>query len=250
MPSTYPDSPASAASADVGDSIESGNAQWSFDGALAESFVEHISRSVPFYEEGHELVCQLSDYFVARDSVVYELGCSTGELLRKLADHSDHKPAVRWVGIDNQQGMVDEARRVCTGRDNIELYCDDVLAFDFEKTDLIVAYYTLQFVPERYRQALIDRIYGALNWGGAFILFEKVGAPDSRFQDIMSGLYRDFKRSQGFTAEQILNKDASLKGVLKPFSTGGNRDLLRRAGFVDFMTVMKYVCFEGFIAIK
>jgi tRNA (cmo5U34)-methyltransferase len=41
-----------------------------------------------------------------------------------------------------------------------------------------------------------------------------------------------------------------LKGVLEPFSTQGNTDLLRRAGFVDLMTVMKYVCFEGYLAIK
>jgi len=27
-------------------------------------------------------------------------------------------------------------------------------------------------------------------------------------------------------------------------------DLLKRAGFSDIMTIMKYVCFEGFLAIK
>ena len=113
-----------------------------------------------------------------------------------------------------------------------------------------MAYYTLQFVPERFRQQMIDTIYESLNWGGAFILFEKVGAPDARFQDIMSGLYRDFKRRADYTADQILDKETSLKGVLKPFSSQGNQDLLRRAGFVDLMTVMKYVCFEGFVAIK
>jgi tRNA (cmo5U34)-methyltransferase len=38
--------------------------------------------------------------------------------------------------------------------------------------------------------------------------------------------------------------------VLEPFSTQGNLDMLKRAGFVDVMTIMKYVCFEGFLAIK
>ncbi|MEK7298654.1 MAG: methyltransferase, partial [Candidatus Margulisiibacteriota bacterium] len=41
-----------------------------------------------------------------------------------------------------------------------------------------------------------------------------------------------------------------LKGVLEPFSTQGNLDLLKRAGFVDVTSVMKYICFEGFLAIK
>jgi tRNA (cmo5U34)-methyltransferase len=82
------------------------------------------------------------------------------------------------------------------------------------------------------------------------VFFEKVRGPDARFQDIMKVLYHDFKKRNGFTPEEILNKEESLRGVLDPFSTEGNVGLLKRAGFVDFMTVMKYVCFEGVLAIK
>jgi tRNA (cmo5U34)-methyltransferase len=56
--------------------------------------------------------------------------------------------------------------------------------------------------------------------------------------------------NNGYTPDEIMGKSKSLKGILEPFSTQGNLDLLKRAGFVDFMTVMKYVCFEGFLAIK
>ena len=31
----------------------------------------------------------------------------------------------------------------------------------------------------------IKKIYKSLNWGGGFIMFEKVRAPDARFQDLM-----------------------------------------------------------------
>jgi tRNA (cmo5U34)-methyltransferase len=37
---------------------------------------------------------------------------------------------------------------------------------------------------------------------------------------------------------------------MEPFSSQGNIDMLKRAGFVDIVTVQKYVCFEGFLAIK
>jgi tRNA (cmo5U34)-methyltransferase len=113
-----------------------------------------------------------------------------------------------------------------------------------------VSYYTVQFVHPRQRQELIDRIYERLNWGGAFLLFEKVRGPDARFQDIFVSLYNDFKAANGFSSDEILNKTSSLKGVLEPFSTEGNLGLLRRAGFTDIATVMKYICFEGFLAIK
>ena len=63
-------------------------------------------------------------------------------------------------------------------------------------------------------------------------------------------LYHEFKLRNGFDEKEILSKQRSLKGVLEPFSTQGNLDLLARAGFKDIMTLIKYVCFEGFLAIK
>ncbi|NDK05551.1 Methyltransferase [Leptospira kirschneri serovar Mozdok] len=82
------------------------------------------------------------------------------------------------------------------------------------------------------------------------MLFEKVRASDARFQDMMTSLYNDYKLEQGFSTDEVISKARSLKGVLEPFSTQGNIDLMKRAGFVDIMTVMKYICFEGFLAIK
>ena len=81
-------------------------------------------------------------------------------------------------------------------------------------------------------------------------MFEKIRGPDARFQDLMSALYTDFKLSQGYNPEEIVGKARSLKGVLEPFSTQGNLDLLHRAGFVDCEVMFKYNCFEGFLCIK
>jgi tRNA (cmo5U34)-methyltransferase len=75
-----------------------------------------------------------------------------------------------------------------------------------------------------------------------------VRAPDAGFQDMAAQIYHEYKLQQGFSEEEILNKQRSLKGVLEPFSTQGNLDLMKRAGFVDVMSVMKWVCFEGFLA--
>jgi tRNA (cmo5U34)-methyltransferase len=234
----------------VGHDIETSRANWSFDGTVAESFVGHVRQSVPLYDAGHDLVCDISDYFIRDDSIGYELGASTGQLLRKLAVHHAHKPASRFIGIDAVERMVEAARAHCAGLPNVEVALDDVLAYPFEKADLFVSYYCVQFVPPRHRQELVSRVYERLHWGGAFLLFEKVRGPDARFQDMSVALYNEFKQRNGFTADEILNKTASLKGVLEPFSTEGNLGLLRRAGFTDIMTVMKWVSFEGFLAIK
>ncbi len=234
----------------IGDGIASRRAGWSFSEHTAEMFSAHITRSIPYYEDGHALISRLSDFFVMSDSVVYDVGCSTGTMLKRLAQDNQHKPEVRWLGLDKERRMIAQAERNCAGVKNIELLCEDALCYDLEMADLIISYYTVQFIEERHRQGLINKIYQSLNWGGAFILFEKVGAPDSRFQDMMACIYREFKQHQGFSSEEILNKELSLKGILKPFSTEGNVGLLERAGFVDIMSIFKYVCFEGFLAIK
>ncbi len=233
----------------VGQNIETDRASWTFDGGVADTFVDHVRQSVPLYDEGHDLVCQISDYFVHNDSVCYELGVSTGQLTRKLAERHASKGS-RFVGIDPIEPMIEKAREHCAGMDNVELMVGDAVTHDFERADLFVSYYTVQFIHPKHRQELINRIYEKLNWGGALLLFEKVRGPDARFQDMMVSLYNDFKVSQGFEPTEILNKTSSLKGVLEPFSREGNLGLLRRAGFTDIMTVMKYVCFEGFLAIK
>lgn len=233
----------------TGDDILAPNAGWTFDGGVAKHFDAHVSKSVPLYTEGHDLVGKLSDFFLGDGSVCYELGCSTAALTAKLAAHNAAKH-VTFYAIDRVPEMIAEAGARCVGRPNIHLVTQDLLDVQFEKADLIVAYYTMQFIRPQNRQVLLDRVYQTLNWGGAFIMFEKVRAQDARFQDIATTLYADFKLDQGYDADEIVAKTRSLKGVLEPFSTQGNIDLLKRAGFVDILTVMKYLCFEGFLAIK
>ena len=97
---------------------------------------------------------------------------------------------------------------------------------------------------------MINNIYESLNWGGGFVWFEKVRAADARFQDMTSNIYNNFKLNNGFSHEEILNKTNSLKGVMEPFSSKGNLDLLKRAGFEDILTIYKNICFEGLICIK
>ena len=236
----------------VGNKIKAENARWEFCGDTVKTFDEHIMGSIPFYNEGHDIVCEISDYFIKSDSVVYEIGTSTGEMILKLAKHNEKKQKVKFVGIDIEKDMICEAKekQKKLGIHNVSFIVCDGAEAEFEPSDLIVSYYTMQFIRPSQRQEIFNKIYNSLKWGGAFIMFEKVRAPDARFQDMMSGIYREYKLRQGYSASEIMSKTQSLKGVLEPFSTQGNVDLLKRSGFVDIMTIFKYVCFEGFLAIK
>ena len=237
---------------EVGENIQVGKADWRFRGEVVKNFDDHVKKSVPFYEEGQELICKISDYFVKDRSTCFDLGCSTGELTLKLASHNKHREGAKFIGIDIEKEMITLAQKKQRKRGikNVKFIQDDVALCELEVTDLVTSYYVVQFIHPSIRQDLINKVYNSLHWGGAFLLFEKVRGNDARFQDIMTGLYTDFKLDQGYTAEEIIGKTQSLRGVLEPFSTQANLDMLKRAGFSDIISVLKYICFEGFLAIK
>jgi tRNA (cmo5U34)-methyltransferase len=233
----------------VGDNISSKNGVWSFDGEeLVKSFEDHVSRSVPMYNNGHDLILRIGDYFIKKESVVVDVGSSTGALCNKIYQRNIGKN-IKIIGVDVSLDMTKYANEHYANK-NCVFVNEDATVFDFGNPDIVVAYYTIQFIQPAYRQQLIDKIYASLNWGGAFFMFEKTRGADARFQDIITGVYFDYKLEEGYTKEEVMSKFLSLKGILEPFSTQGNIDMLKRAGFEDINTIFKFVPFEGFLAIK
>ena len=235
---------------DSGDKILSKISNFSFGGVTPKYFDKHVNKSVPLYELGQDLTCKLSSFFVNKNCNIYDLGCSTGTLIKKI-DKYNSLNSMNIYGIDVEKNMIKVAKKKLKKTKNkIFLKCLDVNKVKFKKSDLIIAYYTIQFIRPKYRQTLINKIYKSLNWGGAFIFFEKVRAGDARFQDMMNQVYLEYKKDIGYNETHIYNKSLSLRGVLEPYTTKANIDFLKRAGFTDITSVMKFSCFEGFLAIK
>ena len=233
----------------AGDGICSKNSLWSFeDEKVVAAFDEHVSKSVPMYSEGHDLILRFSDYFTHKNSKIFEIGSSTGVFSNKIYERSKEKK-VKVTGIDISEEMTKFANDKYSN-DNCTFIFDDAINQDLSDSDMIVAYYTIQFINSSKRQEIINKIYDSLNWGGAFFMFEKTRGMDARFQDMITSVYYDYKISEGYSLEEIMSKHLSLKGVLEPFSTKGNIDMLKRAGFIDINTIFKFVPFEGFLAIK
>ena len=234
----------------IGDNLKAEISNFSFGGNTYKNFDKHIVKSVPNYLEGHKIICQLSSFFVTNNSIVYDLGCSTGSLIKKI-DQYNSSLNINIYGIDNEKKMILSAKKNnIKPKNKINLKCSDILKTKFKKSDLIISYYTIQFIKPKHRQVLFDRVYKSLNWGGGFIFFEKVRAPDARFQDIMSQIYQEFKINNAINEKQVIHKSLSLRNVLEPYSSEENKRFLKRAGFKDYMTIMKHSSFEGFLAIK
>ncbi len=231
---------------DQGDNIFKEPASWTFDNISLDNFEAHIERSVPNYKSTHELGLWISDFFCKENSRVYDIGSSSGNFLASLNERH-LKKELNLIGIESVEKMFIESQKKYN---KINFINSDVRDIDLEKSSFITSYYTIQFISPSYRQDVISKIYESLEWGGCFLMFEKVRAPDARFQDYMNQIYTEYKIKRGYTPQNIISKSQSLKGVLEPFSQDGNLGLLQRAGFKDIMSVYKFICFEGYLAIK
>tara|TARA_Y100000768_G_scaffold386484_1_gene375001 strand:+ start:1720 stop:2496 length:777 start_codon:yes stop_codon:yes gene_type:complete len=235
----------------VGDNIKSTIGAFNFSGNVHKNFEKHVAKSVPFYEEGHKLICKLSSFFSVNKSIIYDLGCSTGKLSRDIFNYNKDLD-LKVYGIDTESKMISHSTKLLSKKMKKKIFYkkDDLITLKLKKSDFIVSYYTIQFIKPKFRQKIFDKIYKSLNYGGAFILFEKVRGNDARFQDIFTQIYQEFKYDQGFSKDQIYNKATSIRGVLEPFTSKANIDYMKRAGFKDITSIVKYCSFEGFLAIK
>ena len=233
-----------------GDNIISKNSQWKFSGKTAKNFDKHISKSIPLYQWTHEVALKTSDFFLTEKGNSYDLGCSTGTFLSKLARRNDNYKKIKFIGVDEIKDMCNIAKKRNSKNKNVKIINNDIHSLKLKNSALITSFYTIQFIHPSRRQAIFNKIYKTLNWGGAFILFEKVRAPDARFQDMISQIYQDYKIDNGYSPNEIISKSRSLKGVMEPFSSKANLELLKRAGFKDIVCIMKYLCFEGWLAVK
>ena len=233
----------------AGDNINTENANWKFSGKTAKNFDNHINKSVPLYRWTHDLGLNFSDFFLSKPCNVYDLGCSTGKFLKSLSIRNKEKK-INFYGVDEIKDMCKIAKKNTSKFHNVKIINSQIEKLKFKNAAFITSYYTIQFLHPSTRQKVFDRIFKSLNWGVLFYFFEKVRAPDARFQDIITQIYTDYKIEQGYSSEEILSKSKSLKGILDPYSSSANILMLKRAGFKDITSVFKFLCFEGFLAIK
>jgi tRNA (cmo5U34)-methyltransferase len=231
----------------VGDGIHTPAGSWSFGGQVPVAFDSHVARSVPAYAACHELIADLADQLLPAGGRCYDLGCSTGALTERLATRLAPRRA-EVIGVDREPGMIKLAQQRCKELDSVRFETAGLEELELEPADLIVSFYTLQFVPLRIRQQVVDRIHDALAPAGALILFEKILAPTARTQEVAVGAYMDWKKRQGFGDDEIAAKTRSIRGVLQPLTPEENEQMLTEAGFGETIQVFRWVLFEGLVA--
>jgi tRNA (cmo5U34)-methyltransferase len=187
----------------------------------------------------------MSDYFKDDKKTIFDVGCSTGNLLRYLA--RTKKVNGKMVGLDISRNLLPTNTREYP---NVEFIEHDLnTPYKFNDACIVYSIFALQFVDKASRQMILNNIYEGLCEGGALFVAEKVYCNDGMFQDIFTSTYYDYKK-ESFTEKEIFDKERSLRSMLKPLTREENWDMLHKAGFNKGEMFWKYFQFEGILVIK
>jgi len=223
--------------------------QFEFDEEVAVVFDDMLSRSVPFYDEAMKLTSHFASQNLSKGERVYDLGCSTASLLLEIERKAEE--GIELIGIDNSEAMLAQAsKKLHAFNSKIQLDCGDILNYAYKEAAVICSNYTLQFVRPPVRAGFVKKIYEALKPGGLFIFSEKVISKDLELNKQMIDTYYDYKKSQGYSEYEIVQKREALENVLIPYTEEENLKMLKDAGFSHCESVFKWVNFETFVARK
>jgi tRNA (cmo5U34)-methyltransferase len=217
-----------------------------------EGFDNHINASIRHYGDLWNDVLSMSQYFVEDNTNVVDIGCSTGKLLKAMIKQNTFAPEANYIGVEIEEDFYDgfeEDMQYAESGKRLKYETCDVRDYYFNNCSLVTSIFTLQFMPQRDRHDIIASIYNGLHEGGAFIFAEKTVAASARIHEIRTFTYYDFKR-ESFSTEDIMDKERTLRHMMKPNTRQELLDMVDDAGFTQVDSFWQNHAFTGFIAIK
>lgn len=185
---------------------------WTFKSEnIAAGFDSHVREQLPWYELATQLVAVIARHYISSDSVVYDIGASTGNI-GKAIEQSLTNNRARFHAIEESQEMAN--RYIGPGTLEIK----DCLKYIYEPHDLSILFLVLMFIPYAKRESFLKRIYNLLNYGGAIIIVDKIEMPYGYSGSILRKMALAWKINAGVKSDEILQKELSLSGYQRPIS--------------------------------
>lgn len=205
-----------------------------FDFNTIQDFDEHILKSIPNYDVLISSIKSVSEYFFVEETNIYDLGCSTGKLLKSINGNYGK------IGYDIATLLPQEE-----GFTAVDLN----QSFEIENACVVYSIFTMQFLNPSNRLKYLKQIYDGLNNGGALIICEKVYQEHGKIQEIISFSHYDYKLNH-FTSDEIIKKERDLRFIMKPCLNQELTDVIKEAGFTMVSDFWQMFNFKGIIAIK
>lgn len=226
--------------------------KWKFNADVASVFGDMLSRSIPGLSDLRNQIKFIVGHTMPLGGSILEIGCSDGQQIESIKELENEISIIKIYGIDNSQEMLDIAHGKCG--DYAKLMNHDITKGMPRfiggplKYDLILCVLTLQFIPVELRPKILKFIKNSIRNGGRFIFVEKVIFPDDDTQTLLTKVYHAIKMQNGYTLEQVVAKNESLRNVLVSQTIESNEQMLKAAGFTSVSTFWQNTAFVGWVA--
>ena len=226
-------------------------APFEFNAQVADVFDNMIQRSVPGYGFLMDVIGVVAQRYGQEDSQCYDLGSSLGTATLRLRQNLPASCHV--IGVDNSAAMVSRCQHNMA-RDNsqasYEIRQQNIQDTEISNASIVILNFTLQFIEDQERQAILNDISAGIKPGGVLLLAEKICFDNPQQHDLQIDLYHDFKRFQGYSDLEVAQKRAALENVLVPNTLEQHRQRLHEAGFKRVEVCMQCFNFCALLAFK
>lgn len=190
--------------------------QWTFRSKnVATTFNAHVREQLPWYDIATRAVGLIGRHYIPVGGLVYDVGCSTGNIQRELRDVLLARKA-RFVGVEESPDMV-AAYSPSLANEGL-IACADALTFPFERYDFAVAFLSIMFFPVAHRKEWYRNMVNLIKPGGAFVVVDKMTTPSGYVGTCLRRLAMSWKLDAGASPEDILKKELSLAGYQRPIN--------------------------------
>lgn len=192
--------------------LEIPNGDWTFKSvAVCKNFGSHVREQLPWYDLMTGAVAHFARHYIAEESIVYDLGCSTGNIGKALAKTINERRA-RLIAVDNASAMGD----IYEGGGVFK--CEELEAFEPEPFSVAVCFLSLMFVKKKDRTKLVERLRKKCLPGGAIIVVDKIEQSGGFLGTAVNRLTLAAKLSTGTSPSDIIAKELSLSGIQRPLA--------------------------------
>jgi tRNA (cmo5U34)-methyltransferase len=202
------------------------------------------------------MISDIAGRYAQANSYCYDLGCSLGAASIAMRNGISVDNC-HIISVDNSPAMISRCKTILhtasphvSCSTPISLICDDISNMTIENASMVVLNFTLQFIPVDKRLLLLQKVYNGLLPGGTLVLSEKVVFTDEPHQQLMTELYHNFKRANGYSDLEIAQKRTALEAVMRPETLEVHKQRLKKVGFNSADTWFQCMTFASLIAIK
>ena len=187
---------------------------WSFRN-FAEDFDAHVNGQLPWYPMVSEATAFIAKNYIPHGGLVYDIGCSTGNITKKLLPTIKDRNA-KIFGIDEEESMIQTYVKNFIDDNCVSSECWSAENYDYEPFDVAIVFLTTMFIEAKLQEDFLNYLYDKCNEGGCIILVDKTNDDYGYISTVFKRLTMHFKVLNGLNSQDILDKELMLSGVQRP----------------------------------